>query len=552
MPALDVLFAPVAAVAPTSMAAHVEGSLQFQALVDQAAATMSGGIRIEAAGSPATAQATPPALALAANAAITLAAGKPVVEATIDIEADPALILPFPAQAPAPVVVSTDPGTALPTAGIDTDETDAGADQTAVAPLPILTFAAAVTPETIELAATATVRGGDTPAPALVPIAIPAPAPAPTPGSVSPAAAADAGKAAPVSDITPATDEPVAPPQAPPATATAPTPAATGTAMAAELARQGVVTLTGRVAASAPAAPAATTSGADAEASEAARPTAGATAPLPAQTASAAPVAPAAPVLVPALAAAHAATPGLRTLHAVTDAASPETAAPETSVAADPTDLAAPNTAGPAAAAATPVADTLAVTASPVASPDEAALPPALSPGLNAATTGETPAAATTGGGVSVATAETTALLASQIARRLETRVTRFDLTLTPEGLGEVDVSLDIDADGGVTARLAFDNPLAAADMRGRADELRRQLQDAGFTVAQDALTFADKDSGQSGGDRSGHPFFDQDRQSAGRAFAGAGRLAQSADTALVTPAWASPSRTPTGVDLKV
>ena len=71
--------------------------------------------------------------------------------------------------------------------------------------------------------------------------------------------------------------------------------------------------------------------------------------------------------------------------------------------------------------------------------------------------------------------------IAAQILRKLDGRSTRFEMALLPEELGRVDVKLDIDSEGRVAARLAFDNPAAATDLRGRADELRRQLQDAGF-----------------------------------------------------------------------
>jgi len=96
---------------------------------------------------------------------------------------------------------------------------------------------------------------------------------------------------------------------------------------------------------------------------------------------------------------------------------------------------------------------------------------------------------------------EIAAQLASVIARRLEARTTRFDMELNPAELGRVDVRLRIDADGRVAAQLAFDNPLAAAEMRGRADELRRQLAEAGFQVSGEDLTFEDKSAG-SGGER--------------------------------------------------
>ncbi|MNX85292.1 Flagellar hook-length control protein FliK [compost metagenome] len=146
------------------------------------------------------------------------------------------------------------------------------------------------------------------------------------------------------------------------------------------------------------------------------------------------------------------------------------------------------------------------------------------------------------------ATVETTAHLAAQILKKLEGRSTRFDMALSPEGLGRVDVSLEIDSDGRLAARLAFDNPAAATDMRARADELRRQLQDAGFQLTQDSLEFSERNP--SSGFGGGGAF---DRAPDRRAFAGAARLAAEADAALPSPgAWASLSMTPDRVDMKV
>ena len=85
------------------------------------------------------------------------------------------------------------------------------------------------------------------------------------------------------------------------------------------------------------------------------------------------------------------------------------------------------------------------------------------------------------------------AQLSAQIIRRLEGRATRFDIELNPVELGRVDVRLDIDSEGRLAARLAFDNPAAAVELRGRVDELRRDLQQAGFQLADDAFSFADR-----------------------------------------------------------
>jgi hypothetical protein len=145
------------------------------------------------------------------------------------------------------------------------------------------------------------------------------------------------------------------------------------------------------------------------------------------------------------------------------------------------------------------------------------------------------------------ASIETTAQIAAQIVRKLEGRSTRFEMALTPDGLGQVDVSLDIDADGQLAARLAFDNPAAAAELRSRVDELRRQLQEAGFRVADDALSFSQRDAstGQGGA-------FDRrpDPRNA-RAFGAASRLEAAADLAAA-PRWIPLTLTPEGVDMKV
>ena len=142
---------------------------------------------------------------------------------------------------------------------------------------------------------------------------------------------------------------------------------------------------------------------------------------------------------------------------------------------------------------------------------------------------------------------EATVQIAAQIQRRLEGRNTRFEIALTPDDLGRVDVRLDIDAEGRLAARLAFDNPAAAADLRGRADELRRQLEQFGFQLADDAFEFAERDSGSSAFDRG------QDaRDGQNRAFARANRLNLDTDAAALTPRWTNLSLTPAGVDLKV
>ncbi len=149
---------------------------------------------------------------------------------------------------------------------------------------------------------------------------------------------------------------------------------------------------------------------------------------------------------------------------------------------------------------------------------------------------------------LSRSTVETTAQITAQIARRMEGRSTRFEIALTPDDLGRVDISLDVDADGAIRATLAFDNPVAAAELRGRADELRRQLIEAGFTLSEDALSFSGRDpsAGQGGA------FSREGDQRDARAFGAASRLTAEADLSLQTPRWISLNLTPAGVDMKV
>ncbi len=147
---------------------------------------------------------------------------------------------------------------------------------------------------------------------------------------------------------------------------------------------------------------------------------------------------------------------------------------------------------------------------------------------------------------LSRAALEATAQITAQILRKLDGRTTRFEMALLPEELGRVDVKLDIDSEGRLAARLAFDNPAAATDLRGRADELRRQLEQAGFHLAEDAFEFAERDSGSSAFDRG-----DDARHGSGRAFAAASRLNAETD-AVPAPRWTALSLAPAGVDLKV
>ncbi|MEY4249295.1 MAG: hypothetical protein RJA87_928 [Pseudomonadota bacterium] len=82
--------------------------------------------------------------------------------------------------------------------------------------------------------------------------------------------------------------------------------------------------------------------------------------------------------------------------------------------------------------------------------------------------------------------------LAAEISRKFEGKSAQFDISLTPEGLGKVDVKITINARGEVSAAMKFDNPQAAAELKGRAAELQRALEQSGFSLSQEGISFTD------------------------------------------------------------
>jgi hypothetical protein len=141
------------------------------------------------------------------------------------------------------------------------------------------------------------------------------------------------------------------------------------------------------------------------------------------------------------------------------------------------------------------------------------------------------------------ATPETAFGLAAEMARKLDARVSRFDLQLDPAGLGQVDVKLEINAAGEVSARLMFDRPEAAAELRARAAELRTALEQAGFSLSAGGLSF----DSAAGGRRSPEQGFaqGQERQDARFRFEAAPDLVP--DTPLARHA-----RAPRGLDVRI
>jgi flagellar hook-length control protein FliK len=125
---------------------------------------------------------------------------------------------------------------------------------------------------------------------------------------------------------------------------------------------------------------------------------------------------------------------------------------------------------------------------------------------------------------------ETVAHFAAQLIQKLDSQTTRFDLSLNPQSLGRVDVRIEIDRKGGLRAHMTFDTAEAVQQIGGRHAELRAALENAGFELAEGALSF----DVASGGGRGG-AFGDADAN-AGRMFQ---TLAETADPApAILPAY--------------
>jgi flagellar hook-length control protein FliK len=159
-------------------------------------------------------------------------------------------------------------------------------------------------------------------------------------------------------------------------------------------------------------------------------------------------------------------------------------------------------------------------------------------------------AAVTTEATAARATSETVARFAADVVRKLDGQNTRFDIQLDPYGLGKVDVAIEIDRNGKLTAAMSFDSPQSAADLGSRAADLRHALEQAGFDVADDGLTFDLAGQGAGfGGREAGQQ---QDRAWNGRAFQRAQAGAEEIDLSLTTAPSPTDRRTRSGVDIRI
>jgi flagellar hook-length control protein FliK len=151
---------------------------------------------------------------------------------------------------------------------------------------------------------------------------------------------------------------------------------------------------------------------------------------------------------------------------------------------------------------------------------------------------------------------ETVSHLTTEItSKAVVGKTSRFDVVLQPEGLGRVDVRIEIGKDGKLTAALNFDNAQAASDLRGKSAELRQALAQAGFDVADNALSF-DSSSSQSGGQNQNAFFNFQDGESSRQAFNGrAFQSAQADEVPTLSPSDLLPglrNADRSGVDVRI
>jgi len=107
------------------------------------------------------------------------------------------------------------------------------------------------------------------------------------------------------------------------------------------------------------------------------------------------------------------------------------------------------------------------------------------------------PASAPVAASAPTATTETVARLASQIVQTAQGAASQFNLTLHPEELGGVEVKIQVDRHGAVSASMTFDNPQAAADLKAHAADLKAALNQAGFDVSDEGLSFNLSGQGQ-------------------------------------------------------
>ncbi|WKL57792.1 flagellar hook-length control protein FliK [Asticcacaulis sp. ZE23SCel15] len=189
-------------------------------------------------------------------------------------------------------------------------------------------------------------------------------------------------------------------------------------------------------------------------------------------------------------------------------------------------------TAEAAADAAQPAVAAAQTAQVPTSQSEAQALVNNLSARLNGATAASSASSAATAQAyvMSNQTADNIAALAANIHKRMDGKSMRFDMELRPSDMGRVDVRMEINADGKLSAHLSFDSPVAESEFRGRQDELRRQLEQSGFNLEDGSLSFSSRDQNpQQSGRDSGR---DEADQPAVTATAASTQFSRTEDTA--------------------
>jgi hypothetical protein len=99
--------------------------------------------------------------------------------------------------------------------------------------------------------------------------------------------------------------------------------------------------------------------------------------------------------------------------------------------------------------------------------------------------------AASTPASPATVTPATVADLASQTVAQVGQGASQFQITLTPEGLGQVSVTVNVGAEGKVSAAFALEKPETADALSSRSSDLQKALEQAGFSLSDSGLTFA-------------------------------------------------------------
>ncbi len=144
--------------------------------------------------------------------------------------------------------------------------------------------------------------------------------------------------------------------------------------------------------------------------------------------------------------------------------------------------------------------------------------------------------------------------LASQIIQNVDSKVTRFEVALDPEGMGRVNVSVEISAKGEMSARLSFQHADSANALASESLALRQSLADAGFTLKPEDLTFQSGGQGGAGSFGNGQGFGssgDDPRPGGGAAaaFGAMNRLADLTDLSAMGSASGAATR---GLDIRI